>query len=453
MEKYDLIVIGSGSGQIVVDEAISQGWKVALIDQGPLGGTCLNVGCIPSKMLIFPADRIVEMQEAGKLGIAVDITNIDFKSIMQSMRTSISQSRDDIMEAVSSTENLHFYAGTARFTGDYMLEVNEEQISAPKIVIATGTRPFIPPIKGIEGVSYLTNETALQLEKKPHSLIIIGGGYIAVEFGHFFAAMGTEVTMVEMADRLVTAEEPEISELLKRSLGRRMGVYTNYAVVAIEKRSDNIVIIADNKAGGGQKEFTGGSVMMAVGRKSNADTLNLQNTGVEIGGRGFIKVDEYLETSKKNIYAIGDSNGQQMFRHVANAEAWLVAGNMLYDTDIKMDYTAAPHAVYSHPQIASVGLSEEAARKHHGILVGKTRYYDIAKGEAMLESEGFAKAIIEKDTHKILGFHIIGPYAPELIQEVVNAISSGGHAEEINDSMHIHPALSELVQSAINNVV
>jgi mycothione reductase len=453
MKKFDLIVIGSGSGQIVVDEAVSQELEVALIDQGPLGGTCLNVGCIPSKMLIFPADRIVEMQEAGKLGITVDIKNIDFKSIMQRMRTSISQSRDAIMEAVSSTENLHFYPGTARFTADYVLEVNEEQITAPKIVIATGARPFIPPVKGLEGMSYLTNETALQLEEKPRSMIIIGGGYIAVEFGHFFAAMGTEVTMVEMADRLVTAEEPEVSDLLKRSLSRRMGVFTNHAVVAIEKRPDSIAIIADDKAGGGQKEFTGSSIMMAVGRKSNADTLNLPNTGVEIDSRGFIKVNEYLETSKKNIYAIGDSNGQQMFRHVANAEAWLVAGNILYDMDIKMDYTAAPHAVYSHPQIASVGLTEEAARKQHDILVGKTRYYDIAKGEAMLENEGFAKAIIEKDTHNILGFHIIGPYAPELIQEVVNAISSGGHEEEINDSMHIHPACSELIQSAINNVI
>jgi dihydrolipoamide dehydrogenase len=192
--------------------------------------------------------------------------------------------------------------------------------------------------------------------------------------------------------------------------------------------------------------------MMAVGRRSNADILKVENTGVETDKKGFIKVNEYLETNKKGIFAIGDANGQQMFRHMANREAEIVAQNAFYGTKLKVDYSAVPHAVYSHPQIASVGLTEAQAREDHTILIGRMRYFDIAKGEAMMEKRGFAKAIVEKDSNKILGFHIIGPYAPELIQEVVNAMTSGGGIEELGEGIHIHPALSELVQYTLSSL-
>jgi dihydrolipoamide dehydrogenase len=452
MEKYDLVVIGSGSGMVVVEEALSHALKVALVDRGPTGGTCLNTGCIPSKMLIYAADMIIEAKEAKKLGIVAEIKNIDFNFIMERMRRNIGGYRDSMRKGLAEVENLDFYEGEAHFVQDYTLEVNSKKISGKKICIASGSRISIPPIKGLNSIDYLTNETVLQLKEKPESIIIVGGGYVAVEYSHFFQAIGTRVTILEMANRLVLAEEPDISELLRKQLSQRMEVHTNALVEEVKTKNANYVVVAKDANTGLQKEFTAQKVMVAVGRRSNADLLKVEKTGVETDSRGYIKVDEYMETSKKNIYAVGDANGQQMFTHVANREAGVAANNMLHDSKEKMNYGAAPHAVYSHPQIASVGLTEETAKKDHTILVGTAKYSDIAKGQAMMEEDSFAKAIIDKDTEKILGFHIIGPNAPELLQEVVNTMESGDTVSNIISGIHIHPALSELIQQTLANL-
>ncbi len=454
MKDYDLIVVGSGCGLNITDEASDHGLKVALVDKGPLGGTCLNVGCIPSKMLIHAADKVVEAQESRKLGIRVKITSVSFKAIMKRMRKSVQSDREHIRKGVTQSKKLDYYEGEGYFIDDLTMEVNGERIKGKKIFLATGSRPFNPPIKGLDEVSYLTNESALKLENAPESLIIIGGGYIAVEFGHFFAAMGTRVTILEMADRLILSEEPEIAELLKKKLSQRMGVHTGSLVQEVRKAIDGegVIVTSKEQVSGQIKEFSAQKVMIAVGRRSNADLLKVETTGVELDQRGYIKVDEDLQTTRKGIYAVGDANGQQMFTHVASMEADLVADNALHGKKQKVDYSAAPHAVFSHPQIASVGLSEEKARANYKVLVGKTSYYDVAYGEAMKEKEGFAKAIVEQDSGKILGFHIIGPYAPILIQEVINAMASKGHTGEIFRGLHIHPALSELIPATLGSL-
>lgn len=452
MDKYDVIVVGSGSGMVVVEEALAHGFKVALVDKGPTGGTCLNTGCIPSKMLIVAADRIVEAQEAKKLGVIAEIKNIDFKFIMERMRKNISGYRDRMRKSLSEVEGLTFYDGEAQFVRDYTLVVNGKTIAADKICIASGSRVLVPPIKGLNNIDYLTNESLLKLKDKPESIIIIGGGYIAVEYSHFFAAMGTKVTILEMANRLILSEEPAISELLKSRLSMRMKVHTGALVEEVKKKSGNCVVLAKDANTGAQNQFTAQKVLVAVGRQSNADLLKVASTGIETDARGYIKVDEYMETSQKNIYAVGDANGQQMFTHVANREAGVAANNILHDVKEKMNYSAAPHAVYSHPQIASVGLTEENAKKDHSLLVGIATYAQIAKGEAMMEDASFAKAIVDKKTDKILGFHIVGPNAPELIQEVVDTMESGGTISNIMSGIHIHPALSELIQQTLANL-
>jgi mycothione reductase len=452
LKNYDAIVIGSGSGMLIVDEALAHGLKVALVDKGPLGGTCPNLGCIPSKMLIFPADRIVEIEEAGKLGIEAKVAGVDFQAIMERMRKSLRRNQRHMRRAISQMAKLDFYKGEGHFSGDYTVSVNGQEIRGEKIFIASGSRPFIPPIKGLEDSGYLTNETVLGLKERPDSIIVIGGGYIGVEYGHFLAAVGTRVTILEMADRLVLAEEPEVSALLKKALSRRLRVSLGTQADEVRKAGGGVRVTARDIRSGVRREITAQKIMVAVGRRSNADRLKVENSGVETDKRGFVKVNDYLETSKKNIFAVGDANGQQMFTHVANREAAIAAHNALHNEKVKMDYSAIPHAVYSYPQIASVGLTEEAARAGHDVLVGRAKYSDVAKGEAMMESEGFAKAIVARDSRRILGFHIIGPYAPILIQEVVNAMQSGGYGDEIGDGIHIHPALSELVPLALSNL-
>lgn len=452
MKNYDAIVVGSGCGMLIVDEARSHGLKVALVDKGPLGGTCPNLGCIPSKMLIYPADRIVEIEEARKLGIEAELIRVDFQSIMERMRRGVRKNQSHIREAISQLKNLDFYKGEGHFVGEYTILVNGEEIRGEKIFLASGSRPFIPPIKGLESTGYLTNETVLGLKERPESVVIIGGGYVGVEYGHFLAAMGSRVTILEMADRLVLAEEPEISALLKKALGRRMEIYLNTQAEEVRREGSGVGVLVKNIKTGAQRELKAQKIMVAVGRRSNADLLKVENTGVETDKRGFIKVNVYLETGKKNIFAVGDVNGRDMFTHAANREAAVAAHNALHGGKLKMDYHAVPHAVYSYPQIAAVGLTEEQARAHHDIVVGKARYSEVAKGEAMMEREGFTKAIVARDSRKILGFHIIGPCAPILIQEVVNAMQSGGHMGEINDGIHIHPALPELIQLALSNL-
>lgn len=452
MKEYDVVVIGSGAGAIVVEQALSHGLKTAMVDKGPLGGTCLNVGCIPSKLLIFPADRVVEIQEAEKLGIRTEIKGIDFPSIMERMRRVVGKSQDHIREGINSIEELDFYEEEGSFVEDYTLEVGKERIKGRKIFIVSGARPLIPKIKGIEDSGYLTNESILELTRKPSSLIIIGGGYIAAEFGHFFAAMGTKVTILQRAERLVRSEEPEISELLKKKMSKRMEIFTHTEALEIVKGEDEYRVITKDKITGEKKEFNAEKLLVATGRKSNADLLKVKNTGVEVDQRGYIKVNGFLETSKQNIWAFGDAIGKKMFRHSANREANIVWHNSMHGGKNKVDYGKVPHAVFSSPQIASVGLREEEARKSFDILVGKAKYSEVAKGEAMMDDENFAKIIIEKKSGRLLGFHIIGPYAPILIQEVINAMASTGTVMPIINGMHIHPALSEVIQTTLQNL-
>jgi dihydrolipoamide dehydrogenase len=426
--------------------------RVALIDKGPPGGTCLNVGCIPSKMLTFPADRVAEIQQAKKLGLDAQINAIDFHAIMDRMRRVVVDSQSHMREGIGLAPDLDFYEEDAHFVADYTLQVGDELVRAERIFIAAGARPLIPPISGIDDVDYLTNDSVFNLRERPESIVFVGGGYISAELGHFFEAMGSRVTILGRNARLVPEEEPEVSALLKQKLSERMAIYTNTEVVEVGLQGAEVAAIGVNRDSGERSEFVAQRILVASGRRSNSDLLRVEKSGVETDARGYIRVDGYLRTSKENIWAFGDIIGKHMFRHAANRESAIAWHNSSHDHGVQMEYGAIPHAVFSYPQIASVGLTEAEAREESDILVGRASYMDVAKGEAMVEEDGFAKAIVERRTGKILGFHIIGPYAPILIQEVISAMANDADIAWLGRGMHIHPALPELVLRALANL-
>ena len=450
MEQFDVLVIGSGSGMLVASAAVEQGFKVALVEHGKMGGTCINVGCVPSKMLIYPADVLSAIKESGKLGVNATVNSIDFNNIMARMHTLVDEDSGHQAIAVKATPNLTWFKEKGEFTSDYTMLVGSHTITSKMIFIVSGARASIPPIRGIENVDYLTNDSVLELQTRPKSIIIVGGGYIGMEYGHFFSSLGTKTTIIQRPFRLLPNEEPEISDLLKSQVDKHMEINLGYEAIEARQNGGLKTLIAKNRQDSDIKEFIGEALMIATGRRSNADSLKPEKTGVKLDEHGFIKVDDYLETSKKNIFAFGDAIGKQMFKHVANYEAGIAWHNSIHDHKVKANFSAAPHAVFIHPQIAAVGLKEEEAKKlKFKILVGRSLYKDTAMGAAMGFPEGFVKVIVEMDTGKILGAHIIGPEASILIQEIVNAMGLGkGDFAPIMQSMHIHPALSEVVQNA-----
>jgi mycothione reductase len=453
MKEYDVVVIGAGDvGLGIVFKAVSGGLKVALIEKGNVGGTCINVGCVPSKTLLSSADRMMEIREAVKLGVRTEVTGIDFPLIMSRMRNAVESGRNGIRGALSEIKNLDFYQEEVRFAGEYILALRGRKIRGKKIFIASGARPFIPLVKGLDRIAYLTNENVLDLKEAPGSMVIIGGGYVAVEYAHFFSALGTRVTVIERGSRLVAGEEPEISDLLRKKMENRMEVFTDMEVREAAPAGGGCMVLVKDLTSGAERDIGAEKVMVATGRKSNADILEVGNTGVETDERNFIRVNDYLETGKKNIWALGDIIGRQMFTHAGDREAEVAWHNATHRKRIKMDFGSVPHAVFTHPEIASIGLTEEQAKKDYKVLVGKAKYSDTVKGTAMGEEDGFAKAVVERKTGRILGFHIIGPHASLIIQEVVNAVSNKSDMRYITGSMHIFPALSDLVTETLNNL-
>lgn len=458
LQKFDLIVIGSGAGMHVASQASKHGLNVALVDRGPTGGTCLNNGCIPSKMLIYPADVIRALEDASAVGVQAGPLNVSFSKIMGRMRSVVNETRTELEKAIEARENLSWYRATAEFTGEYTLQAGDDQITAPRIVIATGARTLIPPIKGLSETGFIDNVSLLDQDRLPQSLIVIGAGYIGCEYGHFFSALGTEVTILGRSQAVLNQEDPEICRVVKEVLSRDVILRTGHEVVEVGRQGDQKFVSAIDRSDGQIYRFKAQEILLAAGRRSNADLLHPERAGVQTDQKGWIKVNEFLETSRKGIWALGDAIGRYMFRHTANYESEVVLHNLLHagsDEDREMaDYHAVPHAVFTHPQVAGVGLTEARAIKaKHRILVGRSRYTDVAKGVAMAEEHGFVKVVVEEETGKILGCSVVGSEAPSLVQQVVYLMNADYQdLMPMIRSQVIHPTISEVVAAAFANL-
>ncbi|MGV9103311.1 MAG: FAD-dependent oxidoreductase, partial [Candidatus Thorarchaeota archaeon] len=311
----------------------------------------------------------------------------------------------------------------------------------------------------IDETDYLTTRTIFELTKQPEQMTIIGGGYVAAEFGHFFSAMGTEVTIVGRNPFLVKHEDTDVSKLLGRQLSKRMTILTNHEVIRVEHDRNRKMAIAKNRDSGEEVEVPSDTLLVATGRRPNSDICRPEKTGVELDQRGFIKTDEYLQTSVEGIWALGDATGLPMFKHVADREAEIVWHNIQAsqngDQSLRsIDYTAIPHAVFSYPQIATVGKTlSEAKETSSSLLVGRAEYTDVAKGDAMGKPKGFCRVIVDAESEAILGGSIIGPFAPILIQPITQAMyTSDRHYERLLHPIYIHPALPEVIRNAVRNL-
>jgi mycothione reductase len=458
MKNYDMIVLGSGSAMEIVTavEQENPSVRIAVVDKDEPGGICLTRGCIPSKILLYPADLVRTVERTDEFGVSVQLEHVDFRTIMERMRKLIQVDIDGMRQGLTHTKNLDYYNDAAEFVAPYTLSVGKETITSKMILLCTGSRPAIPHVKGLENVSYHTSDTILKMDQLPRSIAVIGGGYIAAEYGHFFSAMGSKVTIVGRNRQFLPEEEPEVSNLAKRELQKHMTILTNHEVRSVENTSSSRKkLIAVNRETGKEAEITAEEILVATGRGPNTDMLHPEKTGVKTDEEGWITVNEYLETSQPNIWAFGDADGRFLFKHVANYEAMLVYMNAIKKKKIKVDYHAVPHAVFTYPEIASVGLRETEATTKYGksnLLIGIARYEDTAKGLAMGVRDCFAKIILESTTLKILGAHIIGPSASTLIQEIINLMNTHTQsAEPMIIGMHIHPALSEVVQRAVSS--
>jgi len=460
MEEYDAIVIGTGSAMEIANALIQENpkRKIAIIDKDEPGGICLTRGCIPSKILLYPADMVRTIQKAKEFGLEVDLKNISFEKIMERMGAIISEDINTLRQGLSHSPNIDYYTSVAEFVAPYTLKVGNDIITSKLILLCTGSKPLIPPISGLEEAGYLTSDTFLMTSKLPESISIIGGGYIAAEYGHFLSAMGSKVTIIGRNPQFLPDEEPEISALAKRELQKYMTVITNHEVRRAEKTSTGKKkLLAVDRSSGKEVEIVADEIFVASGRASNSDILHPDKGGVKTDEKGWIIVDKYLETSQPGVWALGDADGKYPFKHVANYEALVVYYNMMLGKKMEVDYHAVPHAVFTYPEIAGVGMKEKQAIEEYGkdkILIGVKRYEDTAKGLAMNVKDYFIKVIIEKETNKIFGAHIIGPYASILIQEIINLMYTPTQsAEPLTQGMHIHPALSEVVQIAFNSVM
>jgi mycothione reductase len=458
---YDLVIIGTGSGNTIVNHRFAD-WKVAIVERGTFGGTCLNVGCIPTKMFVHTADLAATPSVSSRYGVDEQLLGVRWPEV----RDRIFDRIDPIAAGGSEyrhhhpdNANVHVYDGTGRFTGDKELTVDGKDgstsvFSADRFVIASGSRPVIPEIPGLEEVGYHTSNTIMRIPELPRRLAIIGSGFVAAEFAHIFSSYGVEVTVIARSDRLLRHEDTEISEQFTEVARGKYDVRLNHETIGVARRHDGSIQIRmldpDDR-----DEVVVDELLIAVGRTPNSDLLNLAATGVEVDKDGRVVVDEYQQTAVDGIYALGDVTTPHQLKHVANHEARVVKHNLLNPDDrIKADHRFVPHAVFSSPQIAAVGLTEDEARERDiPYVVGIERYADIAYGWAMEDTTGFAKILADPKSGQIIGCHILGPQASAVIQPVIQAMSFGLDAHAMARNQYwIHPAMSELIENALLNL-
>ena len=462
MRHFDLVIIGSGSGNSILDDRFAD-WNVAIVEKGigpndAYGGTCLNVGCIPTKMFVHTADVAGAPIAGAGLGVDLDLRGVRWREI----RDRIFGRIDPISEGgrryrAEGSPNVTLYSGNAAFTGVKQLSVQtasgSETITADRFVVAAGGRPVIPDVPGLDQVEVRTSDDVMRLEELPRRIIIMGTGFIGAEFAHVFSSLGVEVTMIGRSHRVLRAEDDDVSARFTEIAAERWDLRLNRKVVSAEKVGDQVRLNLEGPDG--EDTVEADELLIAVGRTPNTDLIDAATGGMEINDAGKIAVDDTQRTSVDGVWALGDISSDHELKHVANHETRVVQHNLLHpEAPISSDHRFVPHAVFSGPQIASVGLTEREARQRGVEYVSSTEdYAGIAYGWAMEDTTGFAKILADPNTGLLLGAHIIGPQAPTLLQPIIQAMHFGLDARSMARGQYwIHPAMPELLENALLNL-
>ncbi|MET0998296.1 MAG: mycothione reductase [Marmoricola sp.] len=452
MTHYDLAVIGTGSGNSIVDERFAD-WRVAIIEDNLFGGTCLNVGCIPTKMFVYPADLARDARHAPELGVHASYAGADWPAIRDRIFGRIDPIAADGKRYREGLPNVDVYSSHATFVDDHTLAMaSGEQLTASQIVIAAGSRVDVAPVPGLDDVTFHTSDTVMRLESLPQRMTIIGGGYVAAEFAHVFSSLGTEVTQVERGPLLLRAQDTDVARTFTEIAGRQWDLRLETQATGVKEQDGTITVSLSDGT-----DVQADVLLMATGRVGNADRLALENTSIA-SSEGQITVDEHQRTSVEGVWALGDVSNDFRLKHVANLEARTVQHNLLNPDDlVASDHRFVPSAVFTSPQIATVGITEQQAQEQGIAHVTATHdYADIAYGWAMESAPGeqFVKLIGTPDGGRILGAHIIGPQASLLIQPLIQAMSLGNDPAQMARGQYwIHPAMAEVVENALLKLI
>lgn len=448
-DTFDLIIIGSGSGNSI--PAYLSDWKIALVERDVFGGTCLNRGCIPSKMFVLPADVAETARHSEKVGIDLTFNGADWPAIRDRVFGRIDPiSAGGEEYRATGTPNVTYLRGTARFAGDRTLDVDGRTITADKVLVAAGSRAVVPPIPGLVETGFHTSDSIMRLDTFPRRLGVIGGGFIAVEMGHVFAGFGGEVTMFNRSGALLRAHDGEISRRFTEVFAERVDLRLNHLPELVERRGGEIVLHSEGD------EIVVDELLVATGRTPNTDLVDTEAGGLACHQYGYIEVDDTMATSAEGVWAIGDVANDYQLKHLANAQAAVAFWNMAHPDDQRsVSYRAVPSAVFSHPQVATVGRTEEQCNDE-GIayVVGRRDYGATAYGWALEDDTSFAKVLVSPETGLILGAHIMGPQAASLVQPLIQAMQFDQPAAQVaRDMFYIHPALTEVVENALLDAI
>jgi mycothione reductase len=454
-ENYDLIIVGTGSGNSVINSEMD-GWRIAIIERWTFGGTCLNRGCIPSKILVYAADvaESAARDNDPMYGVTTRFESADWTAIVKRVFSRIDPIAESGREYRLSLPNVTVYEGNARFVGDRTLEVNDQTIRGERVVLATGARAFIPPIHGIDEVPFHTSDTIMHIARQPKHLVVLGGGFISAELSHVFRSLGSRVTIINRGHRLLTAEDHDISHRYSELAADRFELLLGAQVQRVYMTAEGVGLRVTTAAGDSIVE--GDTLLVAAGRRPNGDDIDAAAAGIEIGPMGQVIVDDYGRTTAPGVWALGDVNGRYQLKHMANGEAKAIRHSLLHPDDpCPFDTRPAPHAVFGSPQVGAVGLTEaQADELSQKTVVISYSYGGAAYGWALEDTTGFCKLIGDPATRTLLGAHVIGYQASMLVQPLVQAMHLGTTVDEMaTGQIWIHPALSEVVEQALLKLI